>query len=250
MGCSCSSLLFLPPEKQCFRFEKPIERIPTRNGTNIEFIYIHQFSEITILYSHCNAEDISSAYEYADRIFISQIPVNIALYEYSGYGETRNTFKPTEQSLYKDIEAAYSHLLTKYKIPPNRIILFGRSIGSGPTTYLGSSNRVGGVILQSAFTSILRIAFDLEYSLFCDVFKNIDYIKKIECPVFIIHGKCDELVSFSHAVQLYKACKYKYPPLFVKQGGHNDVEIYAFIKYLKALRQFISHIKKLSKKES
>merc|ERR1712139_723466 len=58
-----------------------------------------------------------------------------------------------------------------------------------------------------------------------DVFQNVVKIKKVKCPVFIIHGTEDREVPFDHGDDLYKAAPVKYDPWWVYEGGHNDIEV-------------------------
>jgi abhydrolase domain-containing protein 17 len=77
---------------------------------------------------------------------------------------------------------------------------FGTSLGSGPSVYISSREKstYRGVILQSPFLSVVRIKVPVQNKLFFDMFPNIDRIERISCPVFVIHGKSDEVVPFEH----------------------------------------------------
>ena len=81
----------------------------------------------------------------------------------------------------------------------------GRSLGSGPASYLASKNKVAGLVLISAFTSINDVAVE-HYGIFGnlikDRFNNLDSIKKVKSPTLIIHGTEDKFVPFNHAKKL------------------------------------------------
>lgn len=63
-----------------------------------------------------------------------------------------------DEPYYDEIESVYTYLVEEREVPPERIMLFGRSVGSGPTCYLAQKyNNFMGVILESAFMSILNI---------------------------------------------------------------------------------------------
>ena len=162
------------------------------------------------------------------------------MYEYTGYGEANGKI-PAEKSLYDDIETVYLYLTENMSIDPETIVLFGRSIGSGPTCYLAEKYPVAGVILHSPLASILRVVFDLRWTLPFDFFPNVDRVANIDCPVFIIHGRRDEIVPFRHAEQLYANSKHKFPPYFVDGAGHNNVEKFAH-DYFNQIKQFLDHI--------
>lgn len=89
--------------------------------------------------------------------------MNVLCYEYTGYGlsesacRSRSKVQAGEKSMYADIRAAYD-MLVKAGVVPDNIILFGRSMGSGPSCELAARVQVGGLVLISAFTSCLRVA--------------------------------------------------------------------------------------------
>ena len=86
---------------------------------------------------------------------------------------------------------------------------------------------VAGVILQSPLMSAYRVVFHFGYSFPGDMMCNIDKIGEITSPVFILHGRLDEIVPFYHGEQLFLAIKdrYKYPPLWIRGAGHNNIEL-------------------------
>ena len=83
------------------------------------------------------------------------------------------------------------------------IILFGRSIGSGPATHVASIRNPCSLLLMSPFKSIRDIVKEQAGSLLqyviTDRFRNIDSIKDVRCPTYIVHGQRDTLISFRHS---------------------------------------------------
>ncbi|KAJ1436939.1 Alpha/Beta hydrolase fold [Sesbania bispinosa] len=74
--------------------------------------------------------------------------------------------------------------------------------------------------------------------------QNIDKIRHVHCPVLVIHGTSDDIVDWSHGKRLWELSKEKYEPLWVKGGGHCNLE--TFPEYLKHLRKFLNAMEKLS----
>jgi len=128
-----------------------------------------------MIFSHGNAEDIYLVQTWLQSYFLKQVEVNAVVYEYTGYGESNGKI-PLDQSLYDDIETVYIYLTENLGIDPNSIILFGRSIGSGPSCFLAEKYPVAGLILHSALMSALRVVFNLRWTLPFDKFPNIDRI--------------------------------------------------------------------------
>lgn len=75
-----------------------------------------------------------------------------------------------------------------------------------------------------------------------DIYKNIDKIPQVTCPVLIIHGTADEVVDWSHGKQLWELCKEKYEPLWLRGGKHCDLEL--FPEYLRHLKKFVHTVEK------
>lgn len=134
-------------------------------------------------------------------------------------------------------------------IPPSKIILWGRSLGSGPSCHLGKKysdlgTPVGGIILQSPLMSAYRVAFHFRYSLFGDKFCNIDLIGSVLSPVFIMHGTHDEIVPFWHGQELYLSVekKFRAKPYWVEEAGHNNIEVQDTAKFFQRVAQFVNTV--------
>ncbi|CAA7033092.1 unnamed protein product [Microthlaspi erraticum] len=220
-----------------------VHQITTKSGNKvIATFWKHPFARFTLLYSHGNAADLGQMVE----LFIelrAHLRVNIMSYDYSGYGAS--TGKPTETNTYHDIEAVYNCLRTEYDLKQEDLILYGQSVGSGPTLYLASRlKRLRGAVLHSAILSGIRVLYPVKITFWFDIFKNIDRIRHVTCPVLVIHGAKDEIVNMSHGKRLYELAKDKYDPLWVKGGGHCNLETYP--EYIKHLRKYINAMEKLA----
>ncbi|KAA0053016.1 protein ABHD17B [Cucumis melo var. makuwa] len=159
------------------------------------------------------------------------------LYDYSGYGAS--TGKPSESNTYADIEAVYECLETEYGVSQEDLILYGQSVGSGPTLHLASKlPRLRGVVLHSAILSGLRVLCHVKFTFCFDIYKNINKIKKVKCPVLVIHGTEDDVVNWLHGNGLWKMSREPYDPLWIKGGGHCNLELYP--DYIRHLCNFLS----------
>ena len=195
-----------------------------------------------MIFSHGNAEDIYLVQAWLENYFLKKVAVNCVVYEYTGFGEA-NGHIPSDATLYSDIETVYMYLTETLCIPPSRILLYGRSIGSGPSCFLAEKYPVAGVVLHSPLMSALRVIFNLRFTLPFDKFPNIDRVGQVECPLFIIHGTRDEIVPLYHGQELFKRSKNKYPPYFVEGAAHNNVEKYA-LDFLFKINEFIDHVER------
>ena len=92
--------------------------------------------------------------------------------------------EPSEENCYADIEAAFDHLINFRQLDSRQIIIYGRSVGSGPSTYLAercakSNIEIGGLILECPFKSVLRVVADVGFTVMGDKFPNIDRIPQV-----------------------------------------------------------------------
>ncbi|CAN6540640.1 unnamed protein product [Malus baccata var. baccata] len=220
-----------------------VHLLDTKGGNKIvATFWRHPLARFTLLYSHGNAADLGQMHE----LFIelrSHLRVNIMSYDYSGYGAS--TGKPSEFNTYYDIEAVYNCLNNEYEIRQEDLIVYGQSVGSGPTLHLASRlKKLRAVVLHSAILSGIRVLYPVKLTFWFDIFKNIDKIRHVSSPVLVIHGTEDEIVDLSHGKRLWELSKEKYDPLWVKGGGHCNLETYP--EYIKHLRKFINAMEKRS----
>lgn len=236
MGAAISGLVFQPPRTTPLSAERK-ERLwlQTAHGPAIPAFFIDRQAPLTILFSHGNAEDLGMVYDWF-RSLSAVLQVNVMCYDYTGYGKSREAkvaepIVPSEAKVYNDILAAFDHLTHKLRIPPSKIVLYGRSLGSGPTCYLAQrlteqGTPCAGVILQSPLLSAFRVAFNFRFTMAGDLFPNIDRVGKIHSPVFVIHGTRDEVVPFWHGQDLFLGAqrRFRAKPFWVEGAGHNNIE--------------------------
>ncbi|XP_010943341.1 uncharacterized protein [Elaeis guineensis] len=218
-----------------------VRRLQTKRGTEIVAMYVRNpEAKLTVLYSHGNAADLGQMYE----LFVElshHLRVNLMGYDYSGYGQSSG--KASEQNTYADIEAAYRCLEETYGAHEEDIILYGQSVGSGPTLDLATRlPHLRAVVLHSPILSGLRVMYPVKRTYWFDIYKNIEKIPHVKCPVLVIHGTDDDVVKFYHGKQLWELCKEKFEPLWIQGGNHCNLELYP--DYIRHLRKFISAIEK------
>ncbi|XP_068636390.1 uncharacterized protein [Aristolochia californica] len=163
-------------------------KLCTKRGNEIVAMYVrHPSATLTLLYSHGNAVDLGQMYELFIELSL-HLRVNLLGYDYSGYGQSSG--KVSEQNTYADIEAAYKCLEDIHGAREEDVILYGQSVGSGPTLDLATRlPRLRAVILHSPIMSGLRVMYPVKHSYWFDIYKNIDKIPHVNCPVLVIHMK-------------------------------------------------------------
>ncbi|XP_076896339.1 uncharacterized protein LOC143549295 [Bidens hawaiensis] len=219
--------------------------IPTKGGNKIVAFYLkNPYARLTLLYSHGNAADLGQLFDLFVQLK-ANLRVNLMGYDYSGYGAS--TGKPTELNTYADIEAVYECLQTEYGVSQEDLILYGQSVGSGPTLHLASKlPRLRGVVLHSAILSGLRVVCHVDCRFCFDIYKNVNKIRKVKCPTLVIHGTEDDVVNWQHGNKLWKMAKDPYEPLWVKGGAHCNLELYP--DYIRHLYKFIYDMETMTTK--
>ncbi|KAI4311548.1 hypothetical protein MLD38_036434 [Melastoma candidum] len=220
-----------------------VRLVETRRGNKIVAFFLRNpYARLTLLYSHGNAADLGQLYDLFVQLKVN-LRVNVMGYDYSGYGAS--TGKPSESNTYADIEAVYDFLETEYGVSQENVILYGQSVGSGPTLHLAAKlPRLRGVILHSAILSGLRVLCHVKFSFCFDIYKNINKIRKVKCPVCVIHGTEDDVVNWLHGHGLWKKAKEPYDPLWIKGGGHCNLELYP--DYIRHVCKFVREMESIT----
>ena len=174
----------------------------------------------TLLYSHGNGMDLRY-FDYQARPWLER-GINYFAYDYQGYGTSEGN--PSEQKTYDDIDAAYRYLTKTRGIAPEKIIVYGFSLGSGVSTDLAMREEVGGLILHSPFLSAYRVVTKHPIIPF-DKYRNYKKIDKIDCPLLILHGREDRMIPLFHSQSLYKKANEPKQQLWIDGANHiNCVE--------------------------
>jgi fermentation-respiration switch protein FrsA (DUF1100 family) len=193
----------------------------------------------TVLFLHGNAGNISHRVDSL-RI-LHQLGLNTFIFDYRGHGESEGA--PSEQGTYRDAEAAWQHLTRKHGVAPRRIVVFGRSLGGAVAAWLASRHRPGALVLESTFTSVPDLAAQLYPFLPARWLSRFRYsteehLRGVSCPVLIVHSPEDEIVPFSHGLQLFSGAREPKELLRIR-GGHNDGFLVSGTSYTEGLRGFL-----------
>ncbi len=224
--------------------KREVHIVKTKSGGTIPlFIFEVKKPKATIFYSHGNATDLGAMTPRFLEM-CQNLSVNVCGYDYSGYGCSRGA-DATEQQVYYDAKAAFDYLVNECNVPTSQIILYGQSVGSGPSVYLATIYKCLGLVLHAGLLSGLRVLTPNRCCLCCcDIFPNIDRIPKVKCPTFVIHGIQDAQIHVSHGMGLYSKIPdiYKVEPWFVEGADHNNIVYSNFRPYFGKMRQFIEKL--------
>jgi fermentation-respiration switch protein FrsA (DUF1100 family) len=225
-------LIFMPPAERYPRDDRVL-LIPRAGGGTVAALHLpNPDARYTVLFSHGNAEHIVHGLDHLQGMRAAGF--SVLAYDYSGYG--LSTGRPSERAAYTDIEAAYDYLVHTAGVPPERIILHGRSLGGAVAADLASRRPAAGLVLESTFTSAYRVA-RLPFLPF-DRFRTASKLPRIRMPVLVIHGTDDEVIGFWHGQRLHDLARGPKQRLWVPGATHNDLSWVAGERYWAALRTF------------
>jgi len=192
----------------------------------------------TVLFLHGNAGNISHR---LDKLAIlNDLGANVMLLDYRGYGRSEGT--PDEDGTYRDAEAAYAWLRGR-GVAAEHLVVYGESLGGPIATDLAAHVSVGGLVLESAPSSILEVARYhypwVPVAMFLSVrYDALSRIGRVTAPLLILHSRNDEIVPFTMAEQLYAAANQP-KRLVPLRGAHNDNFLVAADTYRAALDDFL-----------
>ncbi len=153
--------------------------------------------------------------------------VSVLMFDYRGFGASGG--KPRESSFYSDAELAYEWLRERY--PKLRSVVSGWAVGSAVATYLAQKKQdICGLILYSAPTSmveVVRHVFPPDQIIIEEAmpfqFDTLERIRKVQCPILLVHGKNDTVVPHGMSTQLEAAVKSSLSRYDVPGAGHRDL---------------------------
>lgn len=222
------------PQPASYKDDASIIKLRTSNGVTISAkFYENDAAVFTILFSHGNAEDIGTIEPFL--LKLRENGFTVFSYDYRGYGTSDGT--PSEENTYGDIQAAYEYLVEVRKIPAEKIILHGRSLGGAVALDLASRQKVGGLIVESTFTSTIRVLTTISILPF-DQYDNLSKIADVKCPLLVIHGRNDRIIPFHHGEKLFATANEPKASLWIEEAGHNNLFNVGREEYLRVIRDF------------
>jgi fermentation-respiration switch protein FrsA (DUF1100 family) len=194
-----------------------------------------------LLICHGNAGNLSNSGRPAHYAGLRALGLNLLAFDYRGYGESGGT--PAERGLYDDAEAAYRYLRDSLHVPPDRLVLFGHSLGSAVAVELATRAPAAGLVLDGALASVAGRAQEVYPYVPVRLiarsrYDSIDKIARVRMPKLFLHARADEVIPFAHGRRLFEAAAE--PKTFVTlRGGHGDAFDIDSAAYFAAIRTFL-----------
>jgi hypothetical protein len=193
-----------------------------------------------LVWFHGNAGNISHRLENI-KLLHDRVGVQVFIFDYREYGRSQGRI--SREGTFLDAAAAYRFAAETRRMPPQEIILFGRSLGTALATDLATQKPCRGLILESAFTNSSEMARMLAPFLFDwrpkVPYENLGKIDKVKVPVFIIHGADDEIIPVAMSRRLFAAANSPKDLYIIPGAHHNDTYVVGGKTYFERLKRFI-----------
>ena len=236
-------LIFLPEKlDKDFAYDFPFDFqehfIEMADGASINALHFKaDSSKGLILYFHGNAGSLRRWGEVVEPFV--ELGFDVLITDYRGYG--KSTGKRTYKKMLADADQLYEFALGK--TTEDRLILYGRSLGSSFASHLAGKNNPSKLILETPFLSLGDIAnrvapiYPPNYLLRFN-FKNHESLKKAQCPIHIFHGTEDNVVPLQSGEELFQTLDPDQAQLIVVEGGgHNNLA--SFDRYQREIRNVL-----------
>ncbi len=190
-----------------------------------------------ILYFHGNAGSLRRWGEVVEPFV--DLGFDVLIMDYRGYGKSSG--KRTYKKMLSDADQLYNFALSKS--PEEKLILYGRSLGSSFASHLAGKNKPSKLILETPFLSLGDIAnrvapiYPPSYLLRFN-FKNHESLKEANSPIYIFHGTEDNVVPFKSGQDLFETLDPNQATFIVVDGGgHNNLA--SFDVYQREIRNVL-----------
>jgi len=217
--------------------------VQANNGLTLHGWHFHASADqedlqrLLVLYfpgnAGCRADRIADCRDFV------VLGCDVVLFDYRGYGD--NEGAPSEAALAADARQIWLFAVGRLHVPPQRIVIFGESLGGAVATRLAAEmssegTRPAALILNSTFASLAETvawhypAFPFQY-LLLDRFPPLQRIPQVTCPVLQFHGTADDTVPFDQGKRLFDAAPDQSSNGIAKQfleipgGQHNFISV-------------------------
>ncbi len=217
----------------------------TTDGVRLHGWFVPGRGSVTLLWLHGNAGNVSHRLDHL-LLLHERLGVHVFIIDYRGYG--RSEGQPSEEGTYRDATAALTYLRQLPGVDPERVVLYGQSLGSAVAAELARREPVRGVILEAPFASIAamaRVAFPFLPlgPLLRTRYDTLAAVREIDAPLLVLHSPTDEVVPYAQGEAVYAAAREpKWFHAIGGRAGHNDAYLRGGAAYWQALADFLARL--------
>jgi len=200
--------------------EAEVIKLNTADGETIVAWFLRRPGAYVAIYFHGNGNTLAQGPERI--IELADLGVSVLAVDYRGYGASTGT--PTEAGIHLDADAAYAKAL-RLGFAADHILLLGESLGSGVALELASRRTVAGIILDSAYSSVVDVAAERYWMfpvrrLLIDQYRSDLWIAKVHVPIHMLHGTDDWTVPIRFGRRLADLAGPNVTFVAIPGGGH------------------------------
>jgi len=181
---------------------------------------------LTVLVANGNAGDRSVRAPLAEAL--AQAGLSVLLFDYRGYGG--NPGSPSEEGLARDVRAARAYLTEERRVPQERLLYFGESLGTAVVTDLATEHPPAGLLLRSPFVDLASMG-EVHYGfvpvrmLLRDEFPLKVQLASVTVPVTVVYGGNDSVVPPEQSRAVAGAAPELRQVVEVPGADHNDITL-------------------------
>jgi alpha-beta hydrolase superfamily lysophospholipase len=184
-----------------------------------------------ILYFHGNTGNMQRWARVAEEL--TTYDHDVLVVDYRGFGKSHG--QRTQRTLYDDAQRIYEYALTI--CDENKLVVYGRSLGSGLAVKVASDNNPSKLVLETPYLNMIDVAFyhfpflPIRYLLRFP-FRSDKFIGKVKCPISIFHGTRDRMVPYKSGLKLYEKIGegVDHNMITIPRGRHSDLSGYPLFR--------------------
>jgi hydrolase with alpha/beta fold len=228
-ACAQESFFLFPKkisQKQVFSFHVPYQEINLAIDKDVilnTVLLKAKKSKGVVLYLHGNGGNVSEL-EPPASLYL-ECGYDVWLVDYRGFGKSSGRVR-NEQEWYDDMQQVYTYVKKRYV--ENKIIIVGFSMGTGLAAKLAANNHPKALILLAPYYSLVDLAHYLypfvpsallKYKIPTHV-----YLRKVRCPIYLVHGAKDILIRPRASIRLKKELPRKIRLYLLTEENHHTLE--------------------------
>jgi len=168
--------------------------------------------------------------------------VSTFIFDWRGYGRSEGS--PSESALYDDAMTAYHFVTTTLHVPPERIVLYGESLGGPYAAHVAAHRKAHCVVIENSFPSLAAMANALYRPLPAGWFvpfamRTTRWLNDAHLPVLVLHGKQDAVIPFALGVELFDGLRVPKRMFVSDRAGHCEIPAIEGDRYYPAVIDFI-----------
>jgi hypothetical protein len=227
--------------------KRTVLAINTPSGERLDGWYFKkEGAKKLVILSHGNGGN--NKHRLLTSMILLKCDANVLVYDYRGFG--KSTGSPTVPGIKEDGLAVYDYATRELGYKPQDIVVYGESLGCGVAAYIASHRQVGGVILQSGFSSLSSAAKSrlpwmwlYPQMAFNNIeMDNLSYVRGQHPPLLLVHGDQDAILPVSNSDTMFAQATQPTKYVKIKGAGHNDAVNFDVHLFATSVQSFIQSL--------